>query len=90
MLKELGPRLTLRPACAFDSTRASALLKAAYGVAALDGFGAFSRADLSAAGALIAYLDLTQKGKRPALKPPKRESAPPAWRSTRRRGAIWN
>ena len=33
----------------------------------LDGLGAFSRAELSAAGALIAYLDLTQKGKRVAL-----------------------
>jgi DNA mismatch repair protein MutS len=42
-------------------------------VAALEGFGNFSRAGLSAAGALIAYLELTQKGKRPALKPPRRE-----------------
>ena len=33
----------------------------------LDGLGNFSRAELSAAGALIAYLELTQKGKRVAL-----------------------
>jgi DNA mismatch repair protein MutS len=33
----------------------------------LDGLGAFGRAELSAAGALIAYLELTQKGKRVAL-----------------------
>ena len=33
----------------------------------LDGLGSFSRAEFSAAGALIAYLDLTQKGKRVAL-----------------------
>jgi DNA mismatch repair ATPase MutS len=37
-------------------------------VAALDAFGAFSRAELSAAGALVGYLELTQKGKLPALK----------------------
>ena len=35
----------------------------------LDGFGAFNRAELSAAGALIAYLELTQKGNLPALQP---------------------
>ncbi len=73
ILQELGEKLTLRPAASFDSTTGERLLKNAYGVAALDGFGNFSRADLSAAGALIGYLDLTQKGKRPALKPLKRE-----------------
>ncbi len=74
VLKELGEKLTLRQASAFDSTSGERLLKNAYGVAALDGFGNFSRADLSAAGALIGYLELTQKGKRPALKPLKRET----------------
>src|SRR6185295_8485836 len=33
----------------------------------LDGLGAFSRAELSAAGALVSYLELTQKGRRVAL-----------------------
>ncbi|MGQ0742474.1 MAG: DNA mismatch repair protein MutS [Alphaproteobacteria bacterium] len=75
VLKELGGKLTLRPAATFDSTNGERLLKSAYGVAALDGFGAFSRADLAAAGALIGYLDLTQKGKRPALKPLRREQS---------------
>ena len=75
VLKELGEKLTLRPAANFDSASGERLLKSAYGVAALDGFGNFSRADLSAAGALIGYLELTQKGKRPALKPLKREAA---------------
>jgi DNA mismatch repair protein MutS len=75
VLKDLGPKFTPRPASAFDSNAGERALKTAYGVAALDGFGTFSRADLSAAGALIAYLDLTQKGKRPALKPPRRDAA---------------
>src|SRR5438105_563348 len=73
-LKELGPRLTLRPVIAFDSQNGERLLKSFYGVAALDGFGAFSRAELSAAGALAGYLDVTQKGKRPALKPLRRNA----------------
>ena len=40
----------------------------------LDGLGQFGRAELSAAGALVSYLELTQKGKFPALKPLKREA----------------
>jgi len=73
-LKELGSRLTPRPAASFDSQNGERLLKNLYGVAVLDGFGAFSRAELSAAGALVGYLDLTQKGKRVALKPLSRET----------------
>jgi DNA mismatch repair protein MutS len=73
-LKELGSRLTPRPVASFDSQTGERLLKNLYGVAVLDGFGAFSRAELSAAGALVGYLDLTQKGKRVALKPLSRET----------------
>ena len=73
-LKELGSRLTPRPPANFDSQTGERLLKNLYGVAVLDGFGAFSRAELSAAGALVFYLDLTQKGRRPQLKPLKRET----------------
>ena len=74
MLKELGPRLTVRPASAFNSNTGERLLRNLYGVAVLDGFGAFSRCELSAAGALVGYLDLTQKGKRASLKPLKRDA----------------
>src|SRR5437763_8633030 len=52
-LKELGSRLTPRPAASFDSQSGERLLKTLYGVAVLDGFGVFSRAELSAAGALV-------------------------------------
>ncbi|HEX4534930.1 MAG TPA: DNA mismatch repair protein MutS [Rhizomicrobium sp.] len=69
LLKSLGPALTPLPSVKFDSGNGERALKALYKVAALDAFGQFSRAELSAAGALIAYLDLTQKGKLPALKP---------------------
>ena len=72
VLKALGPALTPLPQVKFDSHTGERALKARYGVASLDGFGQFSRAELSAAGALIAYLELTQKGKFPALAPPSR------------------
>ncbi len=55
---------------AFSSTRAEARLKALFGVATLDGFGAFSRAELSAIGGLLAYLDHAGQGKLPHLAPP--------------------
>ena len=69
VLKALGPALTPLPEIKFDSANGERALKTLYRVAALDGFGSFSRAELSAAGALVGYLELTQKGKLPALKP---------------------
>ncbi|WP_298745968.1 DNA mismatch repair protein MutS [uncultured Brevundimonas sp.] len=43
-----------------------------YGVASLDGFGAFEEAEVSALGLIAAYLETTQAGSRPALSPPRR------------------
>jgi DNA mismatch repair protein MutS len=45
----------------FDSLSGELALKARFGVATLDGFGAPGRAELAAAGGLLAYLDATQK-----------------------------
>ena len=60
----------LRPPRDFASDGGEARLKAAHGVATLDGFGAFSRATLAAAGGLIAYLDHAGRGNLPLLLPP--------------------
>jgi DNA mismatch repair protein MutS len=73
--RDLGGAVTPLPAARFDSRNARLRLEALYGVKALDGFGAFSRAELAAAGALVDYVELTQKGKLPALLPPKRWDA---------------
>ena len=61
--------LTPRPSSLFDSENARRRLQELYGVAALDAFGAFGRAELAAAGALVDYVELTQKGRMPALAP---------------------
>lgn len=45
-------------------------LEAAYQLETLDGFGVWTRAQLAAAGTLMTYLELTQIGKMPRLKPP--------------------
>lgn len=52
----------------FDSTMGRQTLESFYGVGSLDGFGVFSRAMLSAAGALLGYLETTQIGNMPRLR----------------------
>ena len=63
--------LTPQPATLFDSQAGKRRLKELYGVSALDAFGQFGRAELSACGALVAYVELTQKGRLPRLAPPR-------------------
>ena len=60
---------------AFSSTRAQEALKRLFGVATLDGFGQFGRAELAAMGGPIAYLDHAGKGSLPFLAPPLRKAA---------------
>ncbi|MDQ0473827.1 DNA mismatch repair protein MutS [Labrys wisconsinensis] len=59
----------------FDGASAERRLAAFYGVATVDGFGSFSRAELAAAAAAVAYVERTQIGARPALEPPRRDAA---------------
>ncbi|HBC07767.1 MAG TPA: DNA mismatch repair protein MutS [Rhodospirillaceae bacterium] len=68
-------RLTPLPAARFDSANGEKRLKDLFHVGTLAGFGAFSRAELAAAGALVDYVELTQKGKVPRLAPPRQLSA---------------
>jgi DNA mismatch repair protein MutS len=64
--------LTTQPDSRFDSENGRRRLEALYGVSMLDGFGAFDRAELSAAGALVDYVELTQVGRLPRLDPLRR------------------
>ena len=59
-----------RPRTSFDSAGGEARLKTLFGVATLDGLGQFGRAELAAAGGLIAYLDHAGKGVLPFLQRP--------------------
>ncbi|MFL6844885.1 MAG: DNA mismatch repair protein MutS [Allosphingosinicella sp.] len=54
----------------FDSLSAEKRLCERFGVATLDGFGAFDRAALCAAGGLLAYLDEVARESLPFLRPP--------------------
>jgi DNA mismatch repair protein MutS len=59
-----------RPSRDFASDGGETRLKAAHGVATLDGFGQFTRAMLAAAGGLVAYLEHVGRGALPFLLPP--------------------
>ena len=60
------------PDSRFDSEAAGRRLRDIFQVKALDAFGDFGRAELSAAGAVIGYVELTQKGRLPRLQRPRR------------------
>jgi DNA mismatch repair protein MutS len=70
---EEGPALTPLARSSFDSTGSERKLCDLFGVASLDGFGQFDRAEISAMGAVVDYLDLTQRGNLPLLRPPVQE-----------------
>jgi DNA mismatch repair protein MutS len=58
----------------FDSTAAEKRVCELFKVSTLEAFGTFSRAEISAMGAVIDYLEITQKGKLPLLQPPVQEA----------------
>ena len=72
--RDLGISLTPIGRASFDSTAAEKRICGLYHVGALDAFGNFGRAEVSAMGALIDYLEITQKGKLPLLQAPLKES----------------
>jgi DNA mismatch repair protein MutS len=71
---ESGYSVTPLSPASFDSQSAEKRLCALWQVQSVDAFGTFTRPELSALGALIDYLELTQKGKLPLLRPPVRET----------------
>ncbi|MFZ7091011.1 DNA mismatch repair protein MutS [Primorskyibacter sp. 2E233] len=74
VLGDLGIEATMLGAASFDSAAAEARLCRVFGVQTLAGFGRFARSELSAMGALVDYLEITQKGRLPLLSPPRQEA----------------
>jgi len=75
LIGEAGAALTPCPRAHFDSVRGERSLKERLGVAALDAFGDFTRAELAALGGLLTYVEITQVGRAPLLRPPRKEAA---------------
>jgi DNA mismatch repair protein MutS len=74
LVAECGAALTPLSRGNFDSTSAERRLCVLFGVGTLQAFGSFGRAEVAAMGALVDYLDLTQRGKLPLLQLPQRET----------------
>ncbi len=72
-LEQFGGALSLLPQSRFDSGAAEHKLTAHFAVQSLEAFGTFHRADIAALGALLDYIIITQVGKVPFLRPPRRE-----------------
>lgn len=70
----LGRVAVPQPSVLFDSATAEERIKRYFDVGSLDGFGTFSRVELSAAASAIAYVEKTQFAERPPLGRPERES----------------
>ena len=63
--------LTYQHRSVFNSQRGQERLQSTFKLQALDSLGELSRSDYAAAGALLHYLDLTQKGVLPRLEKPR-------------------
>ncbi len=71
----VGASATPVPGAYFDSLAGEANLKKQLKVSELGGFGSFTRPELAAIGAALKYIDLTQLGRAPVLRAPKRSGA---------------
>jgi DNA mismatch repair protein MutS len=68
----IGAASTPVAGASFDSLAGERALKSQLGVADLTAFGGFSRIELAALAALLKYVELTQLGKRAAIRPPRK------------------
>jgi DNA mismatch repair protein MutS len=66
-LGEWRERLTPLPSSRFDRINGRKRIESLYEVDTIDAFGAFSGGEVAAAGALVDYVKLTQKGRIPRL-----------------------
>ncbi|SEC66725.1 DNA mismatch repair protein MutS [Rhodobacter sp. 24-YEA-8] len=73
LVTDSGAAMTPLARASFDSTGAEKRLCALWQVSSLEGFGSFTRAEIAAMGGLVDYLDLTQRGRLPLLRPPIKE-----------------
>ncbi len=63
-------QLSVLPQARFNSENARHRLEEAFQVKTLDAFGSFDRAEITAAGVLLDYVETTQKGKIPLISKP--------------------
>ena len=72
VLNSYREQLSVLPQARFNSENAGIRLCKVYKVDSMDAFGSFSRAEITAAGVLIDYVESTQKGKIPFIQNPQK------------------
>ncbi len=72
--RDMGVPTTPLSRGSFDSTAAEKRVAGLFKTNSLAAFGTFTRPEIGALGAIVDYLELTQKGKLPLLQPPQREA----------------
>lgn len=70
IVSDSGASMTTLGGAAFDSTSGEKRLLKLFNVGSLDAFGSFERAQISAMSAVAEYLEITQKGNLPLVRPP--------------------
>ena len=74
IIQDIDCSLTPLGPATFDSASGKKRLKDLFQIQTLEAFGTFDRVELAALGAIVDYLDVTQKGKLPLLQPPTQQS----------------
>ncbi|MGJ8546125.1 MAG: DNA mismatch repair protein MutS [Sulfitobacter sp.] len=74
VVSDFGIEMTSLSRSSFDSTGGEKRVAQLFGLSTLDGLGSFERPEIAAMGAIIDYLEITQKGKLPLLRLPQKES----------------
>ena len=75
LVEEMGVTPAFLSRASFDSASATKRLCDLFNVKTLESFGQFTRADLAVLGGTVEYLELTQKGNLPLIRPPVKELA---------------
>ena len=79
VVQESGAAVTPIPRAYFESRRGERALQARLGVATLDGIGEFTKRELAALGGLFTYVELTQVGRLPPIRKPRRSRKAPCY-----------
>ncbi|EDM73131.1 DNA mismatch repair protein MutS, putative [Roseobacter sp. AzwK-3b] len=74
IVTESGAAVTELGRAAFDSAGGEKRLCDLFDVGTLEAYGQFTRPEVAAMGAIVEYLEITQRGKLPLLRPPQREA----------------
>jgi DNA mismatch repair protein MutS len=74
IVSDTGVSITSVARGSFDSAAAEKRVSTLFKTSSLEGFGTFSRAEVGSLGAIVDYLEITQKGKLPLLRPPVHEA----------------